>query len=113
MTSPEHKITVRDLTDKALNAREEILRNGKIRQKITDNSPVKIIKEGYLINIDSDLNCVIKKIFDQKILVSFYIKGISSPEEILDGRCTDDMKNFVYVIKNGVVIYNFKNRGFI
>ena len=26
MTSPEHKITVRDLTDKALNAREEILR---------------------------------------------------------------------------------------
>ena len=86
------------------------LRNGKIRQKITDNSPVKIIKEGYLINIDSDLNCVIKKIFDQKILVSFYIKGISTPEEILDGRCTDDMKNFVYVIKNGVVIYNFKNR---
>ena len=37
------------------------LRNGKIRQKITDNSPVKIIKEGYLINIDSELKCVIKK----------------------------------------------------
>ena len=86
------------------------LRNGKIKQKITDNSPLKIIKDGYLINIDSDLNCLIKKIFDQKILVSFKIKGISTPEEILDGRCTDDMANFVYAIKSGIVIYNFKDR---
>ena len=86
------------------------IRNGKIRQKITDDSPVKIITSEYLINIDSNLNCVIKKIFDQSILTTFQIKGISTPDEILDGRCTDDMANFVYVIKNGIIIYNFKNR---
>ena len=86
------------------------IRNGKIRKKITDDSPVKIITSEYLINIDSNLNCVIKKIFDQSILTTFQIKGISTPEEILDGRCTADMANFVYVIKNGIIIYNFKNR---
>ena len=86
------------------------IRNGKIRQKITDDSPVKIITSEYLINIDSNLNCVIKKIFDQSILTTFQIKGISHPDEILDGRCTDDMDNFVYVIRHGIIIYNFKNR---
>ena len=86
------------------------LRNGKIRQKITDDSPIKIITSEYLVNIDSNLNCVVKKISDQSILTTFQIKGISSPDEILDGRCTDDMANFVYVIKQGIIIYNFRNR---
>ena len=88
------------------------LRNGKIRQRIVDNSPVKIITSECLINVDSELNCVIKKIFDQSIIEKFQIKGISSPEEILDGRCTDDMENFIYVIKHGIVIYNFRKREF-
>jgi hypothetical protein len=85
------------------------LRNGKIRQRIIDNSPVKIICNEYLINVDSDLNCVIRKIIDQTIIHKFQIKGINMPTEILDGRCTEDMANFIYVIKHGIVIYNFKN----
>ena len=88
------------------------LRNGKIRQKYIDNSPVKIICDEYLINIDTELNCVIKKISNQSIIEKFQIKGVSTPEEILDARCTDDMKNFVYVIKHGIVNYNFRNREF-
>ena len=88
------------------------LRNGKIRQKYIDNSPVKIICDEYLINIDTELNCVIKKISNQSIIEKFQIKGVSTPEEILDARCTDDMKNFVYVIKHGIVNYNFRNKEF-
>ena len=32
MTLPEHTIRVRDLTSKALNSKEEILRSGKIKK---------------------------------------------------------------------------------
>ena len=86
------------------------LKNGKVLLKIEDNSPVKIISGEYIINIDSELNAVIMKIWDQSIKEKFQIKGISTPQEILDGRCNKDMTCFLYAIKDGIVIYNFKNK---
>ena len=86
------------------------LKNGKVLLKIEDNSPVKIISGEYIINVDSKLNCVIMKIWDQSIKEKFEIKGISTPQEILDGRCDKDMNNFLYAIKEGIIIYNFKNK---
>jgi len=88
------------------------LRTGKIKQKILDKSPIKIISSEYLINIDSNLNCIIKKITDQSVIENFAIKGVESTEEILDARCTKDMANLVYVIKHGIIVYNFKNKEF-
>ena len=88
------------------------LRTGKIKQKILDNSPIKIVSNEYLINIDSKLNCIIKKIADQSVIENFVIKGVESTEEILDARCTKDMANLVYVIKHGIIVYNFKNKEF-
>ena len=86
------------------------LKSGKILQRIKDNSPVKIICREYLINIDSKLNCVIRNIWEQNIIENFQIKGISTPQEILDARLSKDMTNFIYVIKPGIVIYNFKEK---
>ena len=88
------------------------LRTGKIKQRILDQSPIKIISNEYLIFIDSQLNCYIKKISDQSIIENFTIKGIESTEEILDARFTKDMKNFIYVIKHGIIVYNFKKKEF-
>ena len=88
------------------------LRTGKIKQRILDLSPIKIISNEYLIFIDSQLNCYIKKISDQSIIENFTIKGIESTEEILDARFTKDMKNFIYVIKHGIIVYNFKKKEF-
>ena len=86
------------------------LKSGKILQRMKDNSPVKIICREYLINIDSKLNCVIRNIWEQNIIENFQIKGISTPQEILDARLSKDMTNFIYVIKPGIVIYNFKEK---
>ena len=88
------------------------LRTGKIKQHMLDDSPIKIISNEHIIYINSHLNCYIKKIIDQSIIESFDIKGIESTEEILDARCTRDMANLVYVIKHGIIVYNFKNKEF-
>ena len=88
------------------------LRTGKIKQKIFDNSPIKIISNDHLIYIDSQLNCLIKKITDQSIKENFAIKGVESTEDILAAGCTKDMANFIYVIKHGIIVYNFKNKEF-
>ena len=86
------------------------LRTGNIKQQIMDDSPIKIICNEYLICIAEDLNVVIKKISSQEDIISFQIKGVQSPFEILDARCTNDMKSFIYVIKQGIIIYNFFDR---
>ena len=88
------------------------LRTGKIKQIIFDNSPIKIISNEHIIHINSELNCTIKKISDQSIIENFLIKGVESTEEILDARCTKDMTNLIYVIKHGIIVYNFKKKEF-
>ena len=88
------------------------LRTGKIKQQIMDESPIKIASNDHLIFIDNQLNCTIKKITDQSIIEQFNIKGVESIDEILDARCTRDMANLVYVIKHGIIVYNFKNKEF-
>ena len=88
------------------------LRTGKIKQIILDNSPIKIISNEHIIHINSELNCTIKKISDQSIIENFLIKGVESTEEILDARCTKDMTNLIYVIKHGIIVYNFKKKEF-
>ena len=75
-----------------------------------DNSPIKIISNEHIIHINSELNCTIKKISDQSIIENFLIKGVESTEEILDARCTKDMTNLIYVIKHGIIVYNFKKK---
>ena len=84
--------------------------DGKIKLKILDDSPIKIISSEHLINIDSELNCVIRKILSKDIIKTFKIKGIDFPGEILDARCSKDMEDFIYVIKGGIIAYNFKNK---
>ena len=88
------------------------LRTGKIKQQILDESPIKIASNDHLIFIDANLNCTIKKITDQSIIEQFGIKGVESLEEILDARCTRDMANLIYVIKHGIIVYNFKKKEF-
>ena len=88
------------------------LRTGKIKQQILDESPIKIASNDHLIFIDSQLNCSIRKITDQSIIEQFNIKGVESVDEILDARCTRDMANLVYVIKHGIIVYNFKKKEF-
>ena len=89
------------------------LRTGKVKQQIIDDSPIKIISDEYLICIDSDLNCEIKKISNQRILYTFKIKGVESPKEILDAQFTRDMTSFFYVIKEGIIKYIFLQKEYI
>ena len=86
------------------------LRTGKIKQQIFDDSPIKIVDNEYLICIDNDLNVVIKKISSQEDLISFRLKGVESPGDILDARCTNDMSSFLYVIKQGIIRYIFNDK---
>ena len=86
------------------------LRTGKIKQQILDDSPIKIISDEVLICIAEDLNVVIKKISTQEDIINFKIKGIESPNEILDARCTKDMTAFIYVIKQGIIKYIFNDK---
>ena len=86
------------------------LRTGKIKHQIIDDSPIKIISDEFLICIDKDLNVLIKKISNQEDIVSFILKGVETPEEILDARCTKDMTAFIYVIKQGIIKYIFKDK---
>ena len=37
------------------------------------------------------------------------MKGVESIKEISDARCTEDMTSFVYVIKEGIIRYIFKD----
>ena len=86
------------------------LKTGKIIENIIDNSPIKIISNDYLITIDSQFNCFIKQITDFSIIESFQIKGVGSIEQILDAKFNKDMTKFLYVIKHGIIEYNFKNK---
>ena len=86
------------------------LRTGKIKHQIVDDSPIKIICGEFLICIDKDLNVLIKKISNQEDVISFILKGVESPEEIMDAKCTKDMSTFIYVIKQGIIKYIFKDR---
>jgi hypothetical protein len=83
------------------------LRTGKVKQQIKDDSPIKIISNEYLICIDSNLNCEIKKISNQEIIHTFKIKGVESPDEILDAQIKEDLKYFAYIIKEGLIKYKF------
>ena len=86
-----------------------ILSTGEIAQQIIDNSPIKIICNEFLICISSNLICEIKRISTQETVISFRLKGVESIKEILDARCTEDMTSFVYVIKEGIIRYIFKD----
>ena len=86
------------------------LRTGKIKQQILEDSTIKIICNEYLICINNELNVVIKKISTQEDLITFRLKGVESPEEILDAKCTDDMTSFIYVIKQGIIRYIFNDK---
>ena len=86
------------------------LRTGKIKQQIFDDSPIKIVSDEYLICINNELNVVIKNISTEEDLVTFRLKGVESPNEILDAKCTKDMTSFLYVIKQGIIRYIFNDK---
>ena len=88
------------------------LNSGVIKQQILDNSPIKIVNNEYLICIDNELNTVIKRISTNEELMTFKLKGADSVKDILDARCSLDMTNFVYVIKKGIIRYNFQLNDF-
>ena len=85
------------------------LMTGEIKHKIVDDSPIKIKSKDNLICISDDLNVLIKKISTQEDVASFKLKGVESTNDILDVRCTDDMSSFLYVIKDGIIKYTFKD----
>jgi len=86
------------------------LTTGKILQQIMNDSPIKIISNDYLICISSDLNCEIIKISTEESIISFRLKGVESPDHILDARCSPDMTYLLYVTKDGIIKYNFSDQ---
>ena len=86
------------------------LRTGSIKLQIFDNSAIKIICHNYLVCINDELNVKILKISNEEILIEFKLKGIENINEILDAKCSDDMESFIYVIKQGIIRYVFKDK---
>jgi hypothetical protein len=112
MTSPEHKITVRDLTDKALNAREEILRNGKIRKPFifkgytTESDRIKdtIKNNKYLYNI-FESEPIKTEIINKKEEEDVFDFNIQNPTKIMRRASfvmpPDKLK---YILKNDIIV---------
>ena len=88
------------------------MKSGKIKIKINDESPIKLLFNEYLLSIKKDLNCKILDVKTSKTFLTFKLKGIQNPNEILDSRCTADMSAYIYVIKKGVIKYIFKEKKF-
>ena len=88
------------------------LKTGKIKKIIKDDSPLKLLFNENIISIKNDLICEIKNFKNLKIINTFKLKGIKSPKDILDSRFTPDMSCFIYVIKQGVIKYNLKEKQF-
>ena len=88
------------------------MKSGKIKQHIVDESPIKLLFNEYIITIKNDLICELKHLKTLKNYLSFKLKGIKNPNEILDARCTPDMSAFIYVIKQGIIKYKFKEKQF-
>ena len=86
------------------------LRTGNIKKKILDDSPIKIIVHDFIVCVTKELICNIKKISNAEIILQFKIKGIENYKEIIDARCTTDMTSFIYVIKQGIIRYVFKEK---
>ena len=86
------------------------LKTGEIKQQIFDDSPIKIISNDYLILISSDLNVIIKKIPTLEDAQTFKLKGVESPNDILDARVSKDLSSFIYVIKDGIIKYTFNDQ---
>ena len=88
------------------------MKSGKIKIQIKDESPMKLLFNEFILSIKNDLNCHIRHIKTLKIYLSFKLKGIQSPNEILDARITPNMSCFIYVIKQGIIKYIFKEKKF-
>ena len=86
------------------------LRTGNIKLQILDNSPIKFIMHNFLVCISDELNCKIIKLENEETLIEFKIKGIENYKEILDVKCSDDMSYLIYVIKQGIIKYDFKEK---
>ena len=88
------------------------MKSGKIRIKIRDESPIKLLFNEYIISIKNDLYCEIRYLKTLNTYLSFKLKGIKNPNEILDVRMSSNMSSFIYVIKQGVIKYIFKEKKF-
>ena len=88
------------------------MKTGKIKIKIKDESPIKLLFNEYLLSIKKDLNVKILDVKTSKTFLTFKLKGIQNTSDILDCRCTVDMSAFIYVIKKGVIKYIFKEKKF-
>ena len=86
------------------------MNSGKLKLQLKDESPVKLLFNEYIISINNDLICNIKYLKTLKLYLSFKIKGIQNPNEILDSRMSPDMSSFIYVIKQGIIKYIFKEK---
>ncbi len=112
MTSPEHKITVRDITDKALNAREEILRKGKIKKPFifkgytteTDRIKDTIKNNKYLYNIFESEPLKTENITN-KVEEDVFNFNIPNPTKVMRKASfvmpPDKLK---YILKNDIIV---------
>ena len=112
MTSPEHQIIVRDISDKALNAREEILRNSKIKKPFifkgytTESDRIKdtIKKNRYLYNI-SESEPIKTEINNKTKEEDVFDFNIQNPSKIMRRASfvmpPDKLK---YILKNDIII---------
>ena len=112
MTSPEHQIIVRDISDKALNAREEILRNGKIKKPFifkgytTESDRIKdtIKKNRYLYNI-SESEPIKTEINNKTKEEDVFDFNIQNPSKIMRRASfvmpPDKLK---YILKNDIIV---------
>ena len=88
------------------------MKTGKIKIQIKDESPMKLLFNEFILSIKNDLNCYIRHIKTLKIYLNFKIKGIQNPNDILDARISPNMSCFIYVIKQGIIKYIFKDKKF-
>ena len=88
------------------------MKSGKIRIRIRDESPIKLLFNEYIISIKNDLYCEIRHLKTLNTYLSFKLKGIKNPNEILDVRISPNMSAFIYIIKQGVIKYIFKEKKF-
>lgn len=86
------------------------IKTGEIISQIFDDSPIKKIVDDKLILISETLKCDIIKIENEEMLASFQLKAVEIYKDILDVNFTKDLSSFIYVFKQGIIRYVFKDK---
>lgn len=85
------------------------LKTGKIFKLIKNSSPIKLMCREFLVFVDKNFEGKIINYKDQNVLKTFKLKGLVNLKEILDIKADPNMNYLMYVIKEGIIQYNFES----